>query len=47
MPAVLKGDETAQDRALVFFAAKAILQTECYGTRFDVRIRALGAIMAL
>ena len=46
MPEVLKGDENAQERALVFYATKAILQTECYGTRFDVRIRALGAIMA-
>ena len=46
MPGVLTGHENAQERALVFYAAKAILKTECYGTRFDVRIRALGAIMA-
>ena len=45
MPEVLNGDENAQERALVFYATKAILVTECYGCRFDVRIRALGAIM--
>ena len=46
MPDVLTGHENAQERALVFYATKTILKTECYGTRFDVRIRALGAIMA-
>ena len=29
MPGVLTGDENAQERALVFYATKAILLTEC------------------
>ena len=45
MPAVLTGDENAQDCALVFLATKEILIAECFGCRFDVRIRALGVIM--
>ena len=45
MPAVLSGQENAQERALAFYATKAILDTECRGIPFDVRIRALGSIM--
>ena len=44
-PRRLSGNESPQERALVFCAAKAILETECGGIGFDVRIRALGTIM--
>ena len=45
MPAVLIGHENAQERALVYYATKAILDTECRGVEFDVRLRAFGTIM--
>ena len=45
MPAVLSGQENAQERALAFYATKAILDTECCGIPFDVRLWAFGTIM--
>ena len=45
MPAVLSGQENAQERALVFYVTKAILDTECRGIPFDVCLRAFGTIM--
>ena len=45
MSAVLDGSESAQDRTITFYAAKAILDSECRGVNFDVRLRALGRIM--
>ena len=45
LPRRLSGNESPQERALIFYASKAILETECRGIDFDVRIRALGTIM--
>ena len=42
MPSTITGEEDAQRRALVFYAVVSILESECYGTRYDVRIRMLG-----
>ena len=47
IPAVLTGGETAQERALVFYAAKSILESECRGIYYDIRIRTLGTIMGM
>ena len=46
-PAVLTGGETAQERALVFYAAKVILESKCRGIDYDICIRALGTIMGM
>ena len=42
MPAVLTGSESAQDRAITYYATRAILDSECRGVDFGVRLRALG-----
>ena len=42
MPAVLTVSESAQDRAVTYYATKAILDSECRGVDFDVRLRVLG-----
>ena len=46
-PRHVSGNESPQERALVFYASKATLDTECRGIDFDVRIRALGTIMSM
>ena len=45
LPCRLSGNESPKERALVFCAAKAILEKECRGIDYDIRIRALGTIM--
>ena len=45
MPAVWTGHKNAQERALVYYATKAILDTECRDVDFDVRLRDFGTIM--
>ena len=46
-PAVLIGGEIAQERALVYYAAKAILESECRGIDYVIRSRTLGIIMGM
>ena len=45
IPRRLSRNESPQERALVFYASKATLDTECRGIDFDVCIRALGTIV--
>ena len=45
MPTTITGDEDAQSRALTYHAVVSILETECYGIRYDIRIRMLGSIL--
>ena len=45
LPVTVTADESPQDRAIAFFAAKSILETEARGVDYDVRLTMLGDIM--
>ena len=45
LPTPLEGGESPQEQDLVYYGAKSILEMECRGVNFDIRVRCLSNIM--